>query len=56
MRVVLDKVMPGELKNRGCEDPERICKTIADQLASQSFASAGGDSPEAIFARLGGGA
>ena len=54
MRVVLEKVMPDELKNRGCPDPERICADIASQLGSKSFASHSSDSPEAIFARLGG--
>jgi hypothetical protein len=56
MRVVLEKVMPGELKNRGCPDPERICSDITKLLASRDFASPAGDSPETIFARLGGNA
>jgi hypothetical protein len=52
LRVVLEKRMPGELRSRGCEDAEAVCARIAGALASASFASAG-DSPEAIFARLG---
>lgn len=50
--VVLDKKMPGELRGRGCADPERICARIAEQLAAARFTSSG-DSPEAIFSRLG---
>jgi len=56
MRVVVEKLMPTELKNRGCPDPDRICADIAKQLSAQSFAAPNGDSPEAIFARLGGNA
>jgi hypothetical protein len=56
MRVVLDKVMPGELRNRGCADPERVCADIATQLGAKTFATPSGDSPETIFARLGGNA
>ena len=52
LRVILEKRMPAELKGRGCEDPDGVCARIAARLASTSF-SATGDSPEAIFARLG---
>ena len=52
LRVVLEKRMPSELRSRGCEDAEAVCARIAGALASATFASAG-DSPEAIFARLG---
>ena len=52
LRVVLEKRMPSELRSRGCEDAEAVCVRIAGALASATFASAG-DSPEAIFARLG---
>jgi hypothetical protein len=47
--------MPRELESRGCENPERLCQDIADRMAGRSFAAAGAsDSPEAVFARLGG--
>jgi hypothetical protein len=55
LKVILDKLIPGELKKRGCEDAERICQEIAGRLAGQRFDAAAGDSPEAVFARLGGG-
>jgi hypothetical protein len=54
LRVILDKLIPGELKKRGCEDAERICQEIGGRLAGQSFEKASADSPEAVFARLGG--
>lgn len=55
MKVILDKVMPRELDARGCENGERLCKEIVERMAGRSFAAAGaGDSPEAVFARLGG--
>jgi len=56
MRVVLEKVMPAELRNRGCADPERVCADISTQLGAKSFSTPSGDSPETIFARLGGNA
>lgn len=55
MRVVLGKVMPRELDSRGCANAERLCQDIVDRMAGRSFAAPGiGDSPEAVFARLGG--
>jgi hypothetical protein len=50
--VVLEKRMPGELRGRGCADPEGICARISEQLAAARFAG-GAESPETIFARLG---
>lgn len=55
MKVVLGKVMPRELDSRGCENAERLCSEIVERMAGRSFAAPGaGDSPEAVFARLGG--
>jgi hypothetical protein len=57
LRVILDKLIPGELRKRGCEDADGVCRDIAARLASKSFdAAAAADSPEAVFARLGGAA
>jgi hypothetical protein len=50
--VVLEKKMPGELRGRGCAEPERICARISEQLAGARLTS-GAESPETIFARLG---
>jgi len=54
MKVVLDKVLPGELASRGIDDAS-ICQTIAGGLAGLD-AGPIGDSPDAVFERLGGGA
>ncbi len=54
MKVVLEKVMPSELAARGIEDSEDICRELVskvDRLASDPDAP---DSPDAVFARLGG--
>jgi hypothetical protein len=52
MQAVLAKVMPAELRARGCADPERIVRDIELRLRSASLAPAA-DSPEDVFARLG---
>jgi predicted YcjX-like family ATPase len=53
MRTVVEKILPGELRNRAVEGPERHCTAIAALLASTQLAESGGnESPEAIFARL----
>lgn len=52
MRVVLDRVLPGELGTRGISDPEAICAEISRGL-EEVDASQSPDSPETVFARLG---
>ena len=54
LHVILEKLIPGELKKRGCEDAESLCKQIAKRMAGRSFDAVGPSSPEAVFARLGG--
>ncbi|HKE12445.1 MAG TPA: hypothetical protein VKE73_12835 [Myxococcota bacterium] len=54
MLVVLQRLLPGELKARGVKEPESVCATIAariDGLAPEAPAQ----SVEAVFRRLGGG-
>ena len=53
MLVVVEKVLPSELSSRGV-DPEALCAPIAAGLRSLA-PGAGGDTPDAIFKRLGGG-
>jgi len=56
MAVVLQKVLPGELKTRGVESPESVCEGIARALKSADFGDASdAQSPEAVFKRIGGG-
>jgi hypothetical protein len=54
LKVILEKLIPGELKKRGCEDAEGVCRGINTKLAGQKFDAVGTESPEAVFARLGG--
>jgi hypothetical protein len=54
LKVILEKLIPGELKKRGCDDADGVCKTVAMKLGAQKFDAAASESPEAVFARLGG--
>jgi len=54
MGVMLQKVMPDEMRSRGVEHPEPICEAIMTALKSSRTASGPPEveSPEAIFRRL----
>lgn len=54
MAVVLKKVLPGELERRRVDAAEGVCAAISHQLSSAAVASGTGETPEAVFARLGG--
>ena len=51
--VVVEKVLPDELRSRGVDGPDSVCNALASTLKSMPDDVAG-DSPEAIFERLGG--
>ena len=53
LTVVVEKILPGELESRGVEGPESVCNMLASTLKAMPDDTAG-DSPEAIFERLGG--
>ncbi len=53
MKVVVEKVLPGELMTRGVENPEAVCSALAEGLAGVDGGRAG-DTPDEVFARLGG--
>lgn len=53
MGVVLERVLPQELGARGVEDGEGVCARIRSALGSLGAGSAG-DTPDAVFQRLGG--
>jgi len=55
MLVILQKVLPAELKSRGVEAPERICEQLITLLKQNApaGADAAGESPEDVFRRLG---
>lgn len=53
MKVVIERIFPVELENRGIPDPESVCQTVARGLSSIG-SEASTDTPESIFHRLGG--
>ena len=53
MAAVMTKVLPTELTNRGVEDAEPTCRTVAVALTDLPDEAAA-DTPEAVFQRLGG--
>ncbi|MCG8590422.1 MAG: hypothetical protein MJE66_14125 [Proteobacteria bacterium] len=53
MGVVLERVLPAELQARGVDGHESVCAEIGRGLTELSV-EADGDSPEAVFERLGG--
>ena len=54
MVATLQKVMPNEMRSRGVDDPEQVCRTIVTALeaAHPDSAATNPESPEAIFRRL----
>ena len=53
MRTVIEKILPGELRNRAVETPERLCTALATLLSSSQLSeTVASESPEAIFSRL----
>jgi hypothetical protein len=54
MAAVMAKVLPKELADRGIEGGESICASIASALSDLPDEGLG-DTPEAVFQRLGGG-
>lgn len=53
MRVVIEKVLPDELTARGVDEPERVCRLLADRIGSVEGGNVG-ESPDEVFRRLGG--
>lgn len=53
MRVVVQRVLPGELAARGIADAAVVCNAIYQSLGAIQDAVAD-ESPEAVFKRLGG--
>ena len=53
MTVVLEKVLPGELASRGVDDTDSLLAESVTALAAIE-SGAQNDSPESVFARLGG--
>jgi len=53
MAVVIQKILPSELSNRGVDSVEEICQTILTGLRGVS-AGPVSETPDAVFKRLGG--
>jgi len=54
MQVLVKRVLPDELRRRGCDDGQSVCDEISVRLNSAGFSEAAEtDSPEQVFARLG---
>lgn len=54
MRVVLERVLPAELRARGIDDADAVCERLAREVGSID-AGAVDESPDEVFSRLGGG-
>ncbi len=56
MRVVIDRVLPGELSARGIDDSSSLCGALRQELKSAGLSDrcAAGGSPDEVFRRLGG--
>jgi hypothetical protein len=54
MRVVLERVLPAELENRGVPESEDICQSISRGLEQVAHGRTD-ETPEEVFSRLGGG-
>ncbi|TDJ15027.1 MAG: hypothetical protein E2O66_02005 [Deltaproteobacteria bacterium] len=54
MQVMLEKVMPNEIRSRGVDDPDGVCTGIVTALKESDLESSAGEgeSPESIFRRL----
>jgi hypothetical protein len=53
MRIVVERVLPAELENRGVLDSERVCQAMTRGLSGIA-SEASSDTPESVFRRLGG--
>lgn len=55
MRVVIERLLPGELDARGIGDTDRVCRTLVAALPVDLAPAEQLDTPEAVFSRLGAG-
>jgi hypothetical protein len=53
LTVAVERLLPAELSARGVAEPAPVCASIAEVLRAVEN-RAGDDTPEAVFARLGG--
>ncbi len=57
LRVLFERVLPGELETRGVSDVASVCRAVMDDVASSPVArdEPGSASVDDVFRRLGGG-
>ena len=53
MRVVVERILPGELRSRDIGDADSICRDLVTSLASLLGVEAA-ETPESVFKRLDG--
>jgi hypothetical protein len=56
MKVVIEKVLPGELTTRGIENAPELCARLGSEVArvAATLRTDVGETPDAVFSRLGG--
>ena len=54
MAVLVDKVLPAELRARGVDAPETVCSELRSSLSSLPQDRAARETPESVFDRLAG--
>jgi len=54
LAVVAERVLPTELGARGIDEAEALCRRLAGEIDKIADGSESAESPEAVFARLGG--
>lgn len=54
MKVVVEKVLPGELDSRGIENGAAVCQKVASGLSGIDAGGAAAEAPDEVFRRLGG--
>lgn len=52
LRVVLEKLLPGELSSRGIADAAAVCERLLASFPADGPAPGADEAPEAVFARL----
>ena len=52
MQLLIERLLPSEIRKSGVEDAERICRQLAAGLAAQGLAADDPETPDAIFSRM----
>lgn len=52
MQLLIERLLPGELRRSGVADAERVCRRLAERLAAQGLAADDPETPDEIFGRM----